>query len=150
MDTDQDGINDAEDDFPLDRNETTDTDGDGVSDTYDYYPEDAARSEQDTEDGGGGLVYAILALLALCGLGALLVVRKSQESVVESSPFATQNYTDTATDTHMGTEASKELPVIAEEEPQQWEEAGVNWSKAADGSLSYYDTASSSWVPYEG
>ena len=149
MDTDRDGINDAEDDFPLDRNETTDTDGDGVSDTYDYYPEDAARSEQDTEDGGGGLVYAILALLALCGLGALLVVRKSQESVVESSPFATQNYTDTATDAHMGTEASKELPVIAEE-PQQWEEAGVNWSKAADGSLSYYDTASSSWVPYEG
>ena len=149
MDTDQDGTNDAEDDFPLDRNETTDSDGDGVSDTYDFYPNDAARSEQDTESSGGSLVYAILALLALCGLGALLVVRKSQETVVDGSPFAAQNYADSATDSNMSYESSKQLPAIAEE-AQQWEEDGVNWSKASDGSLSYYDSASGSWIPYQG
>lgn len=149
MDTDQDGINDAEDDFPLDRNETTDSDGDGVSDTYDYYPEDAARSEQDADSGGSGLVYAILALLAMCGLGALLVIRKSQETVGESSPFAAQNYADSATDSNMVYEESKQLPAIAEE-AQQWEEDGVNWSKASDGSLSYYDSATGSWIPYQG
>ena len=133
----------------LDRNETTDSDGDGISDTYDYYPQDAARTEQEVEGGGGGLVYAILALLALCGLGALLVVRKSQEAVVESSQFAAQNYTDSATDSNMGFQSSKQLPAIAEE-TQQWEEAGVNWSKAADGSLSYYDSASGTWIAYQG
>jgi hypothetical protein len=47
---------------------------------------------------------------------------------------------------HFGGE-SKELPQI--DEPQQWEENGVNWSKAADGTLSYWDEASSSWLVYD-
>ena len=149
MDTDKDGVNDAEDDFPLDRNETSDIDGDGVSDTYDYYPEDATRSEQDADGGGFGLVYAILALLALCALGALLVVRKNQGAPVDSSPFAAHNYADSATESNMGFEVSKELPAIADA-PQQWEEDGVNWSKTADGSLSYYDSVSGTWIAYEG
>ena len=149
MDTDKDGVNDAEDDFPLDRNETSDLDGDGVSDTYDYYPEDATRSEQDVESSGGGLVYAILALLAFCGLGALLVVRNNQGANVDSSPFAAQNYADPATESNMEFQSSKELPSI-EEAPQQWEENGVSWSKAADGSLSYYDAATSTWIAYQG
>ena len=149
MDTDKDGVNDAEDDFPLDRNETSDLDGDGVSDTYDYYPADPARFEQDEEGSGFGLLYAILALLALCALGALLIVRKNQGAIVDSSPFAAQNYTDSATDSNMGFESTKELPSIAQE-PQQWEENGVNWSKAADGSLTYYDTTSGTWIAYQG
>ena len=43
--------------------------------------------------------------------------------------------------------SSKELPTIAE--PQQWEENGVHWSRDAEGNLSYYDTGSAAWVPYE-
>ena len=149
MDSDQDGVNDAEDDFPLDRNETTDTDGDGVSDKYDYYPDDATRSEQVAESGGGGLVYAIIALLAISGLAALLVIRKNQQLPAETSPFASQDYADSATESNMGVESSKELPAIGES-PQQWEENGVNWSRAADGSLSYYDAASGTWIAYQG
>ena len=148
MDTDQDGTNDAEDDFPLDRNETTDTDGDGISDKYDYYPDDPNRSEQAADSGGsGGLILGIVALLIFCGIAALLVVRRNQEVEV-TSPFAAQQYTDSATDSNMPYEEAKELPSI-EQESQQWEENGVNWSKAADGSLSYYDTDSGAWVPYE-
>ena len=149
MDTDQDGVNDEEDDFPLDRNETTDTDGDGVSDKYDYYPNDAARSEQVAESGGNGLIYAIIAILVIGGLAALLVIRKNQELPAETSPFAAQNFADSATEANMGLDSSKELPAI-EESTQQWEENGVNWSRAADGTLSYYDVASGAWVPYQG
>ena len=149
MDSDQDGVNDEEDDFPLDRNETTDTDGDGVSDKYDYYPNDATRSEQVAEGGGGGLVYAIIALLAISGLAALLVIRKNQQIPAETSPFASQNYADSATESNMGVESSKELPTI-DGTPQQWQENGVNWSRAADGTLSYYDAASETWIAYQG
>ncbi len=147
MDTDQDGVNDAEDDFPLDRNESMDTDGDGVADTYDYYPDDATRSEQSAESGGyGGLLFAILGLLLFCAIAALLVVRNKSEE--QSSPFVSQNYADTATNSYMPEEVEKELPSIGVQ-TQQWEENGVNWSKAADGSLSYYDNESGAWVSYE-
>ena len=148
MDTDQDGINDAEDDFPLDRNETTDTDGDGISDTYDYYPDDPTRSEQASESGGnGGLIIAVVALLIFIAIAALLVVRRNQ-GATDASPFAEQQYTDSATDSNMEYEAVKEIPSIGQE-PQQWEENGVNWSKAADGSLSYYDSESGAWIAYQ-
>ena len=148
MDTDQDGINDAEDDFPLDRNETTDTDGDGISDTYDYYPDDPTRSEQASESGGnGGLIIAVVALLIFIAIAALLVVRRNQDAT-DASPFAEQQYMDSATDSNMQYEEVKELPSIAQES-QQWEENGVNWSKAADGSLSYYDAESGAWIAYE-
>ena len=106
MDTDQDGVNDAEDDFPLDRNESMDTDGDGVADTYDYYPDDATRSEQSAESGGyGGLLFAILGLLLFCAIAALLVVRNKSEE--QSSPFVSQNYADTATNSYMPEEVEK-------------------------------------------
>jgi hypothetical protein len=77
------------------------------------------------------------------------MVRKSQDTIGDSSPFAAQNYAASATESNMAYEASKQLPAIAEE-TQQWEEDGVNWSKASDGSLSYYDSASGSWIPYQG
>jgi len=148
MDSDMDNVNDAEDDFPLDPNETTDTDGDGISDTYDYYPNDPNRSEQEAEAGGSGLVYAILALLVICGLGALLVVRRNQNLPENSSPFAAENHSDTATEAFMNNETAKELPAI-ETESQEWEEGGVNWSKSADGSLYYYDNEAGQWILYQ-
>ena len=148
MDTDQDNVNDAEDDFPLDPNETTDSDGDGISDTYDYYPDDPTKSEQEASDGGAGLVYAIVALLAVCGLAALLIVRKNQQVPVESSPFAEQNYLDSSTESNMAFEGSKQLPEI-QDQNQQWEENGVSWSKSPDGSLHYFDADSGQWIEYQ-
>ena len=146
LDTDGDGVNDEMDDFIFDANETLDSDGDGVADRYDDAPFDASRSEALPEESGGGLMYAVLALLVLCGLGALLVVKRNEGSASVGSAFAEANQADSMSEAHFGGE-SKELPQI--EEPQQWEEGGVNWSKAADGTLSYWDEASSSWLVYE-
>lgn len=146
LDTDGDGVNDEMDDFIFDANETLDSDGDGVADRYDDAPFDASRSEALPEESGGGLMYAVLALLVLCGLGALLVVKRNEGSASVGSAFAEANQADSMSEAHFGGE-SKELPQI--EEAQQWEEGGVNWSKAADGTLSYWDEASSSWLVYE-
>ena len=135
IDTDGDGVNDEEDDFVFDANESLDSDGDGVPDRYDDAPFDASRSEAEVvEQGGGGLVYAIIALLVLCGLAALLVVRRNEAGVEMGSAFAEANYADAMTDNNMPQD-SKSVPEIGE--PQQWEENGVNWSKAVDGTLSY-------------
>jgi len=146
LDTDGDGVNDELDDFIFDANETLDSDGDGVADRYDDAPFDASRSEALPEEGGGGLVYAILALLVVCGLAALLVVKRNEGAASVGSAFAEANQADSMSEAHFGGE-SKELPQI--DEPQQWEENGVNWSKAADGTLSYWDEASSSWLVYD-
>ena len=148
MDSDMDNVNDAEDDFPLDPNETTDSDGDGISDTYDDYPNDPNKSEREVESGGIGLTYAILALLVVCGLGALLVVRKNQQLPENASPFAVENNRDAASEAFMSNESTKELPEI-QTESQEWEENGVNWSKSADGNLHYYDSESGQWVLYQ-
>ena len=146
IDTDGDGVNDEVDDFVFDANETLDSDGDGVADRFDAAPFDATRSEAAVEEeGGGGLAYAIIALLVLCGLGALLVVRRNDEAQGVGSVFAEANNADAMTEQKMS--ASKALPEIAE--AQQWEEGGVNWSKGADGTLSYYDESSGSWLVYE-
>ena len=146
LDTDGDGVNDELDDFIFDANETLDSDGDGVADRYDDAPFDASRSEALAEEGGGGgLAYAILALLVLCGLAALLVVKRNEGAAGVGSVFAEANHADAMTEQNMG--SSKALPEIAE--AQQWEEGGVNWSKAADGTLSYYDEASGSWLVYQ-
>ena len=40
-DTDSDGVNDYDDKFPLDSNETTDTDNDGYGDNSDACPENS-------------------------------------------------------------------------------------------------------------
>ena len=147
IDTDGDGVNDEEDDFVFDANESLDSDNDGVADRYDDAPFDSARSEALAEEGGGGgFVYAIIVLLVLCGLGALLVVRRNDEAAGMGSAFAEANYDDAATAHNMAGE-TKALPQIAE--TQEWEEDGVHWSKAADGTLSYYDAGSESWLVYE-
>jgi len=92
--------------------------------------------------------WPILALLIICGLGAVLVVRRNQNLPENNSPFATQSHGDTATEAFMNDESAKDLPAI-ETESQQWEENGVNWSKSADGSLYYYDNETGQWIPYQ-
>ncbi|NIP34585.1 MAG: hypothetical protein GWN18_06560, partial [Thermoplasmata archaeon] len=49
-DADGDGVDDAEDAFPLDPEEQSDTDGDGVGDNKDAYPNDKDRWKK---EGGG-------------------------------------------------------------------------------------------------
>jgi len=147
IDTDGDGVNDEDDDFVFDANESLDSDNDGVADRYDDAPFDGTRSEALAEEGGGGgFVYAIIVILVLCGLGALLVVRRNDEAAGMGSAFADANYDDAATAHNMPGE-TKALPEIADN--QQWEEDGVHWSKAANGTLSYYDAGSESWLVYE-
>ena len=53
LDTDGDGVPDADDVFPYDSNETTDSDGDGVGDNSDAFPEDPSETHDDDSDGVG-------------------------------------------------------------------------------------------------
>lgn len=53
VDTDGDGVADADDDFPTDATETRDSDGDGVGDNGDAFPEDAGEDTDADLDGVG-------------------------------------------------------------------------------------------------
>jgi len=53
IDSDGDGVVDADDAFPLDPTETADSDGDGVGDNGDVFPEDATESVDTDGDGVG-------------------------------------------------------------------------------------------------
>ena len=53
LDSDGDGVPDADDVFPYDSNETTDSDGDGVGDNSDAFPEDPSETHDDDSDGVG-------------------------------------------------------------------------------------------------
>ena len=53
LDTDGDGVFDADDAFPEDAAETTDSDEDGVGDNADAFPDDAEESQDSDEDGVG-------------------------------------------------------------------------------------------------
>ena len=53
VDTDGDGVNDADDAFPNDPTETTDTDGDGVGDNADVFPSDPTETADSDGDGVG-------------------------------------------------------------------------------------------------
>ena len=52
-DTDGDGVNDLEDEFPDDPSETTDTDDDGVGDNADAFPSDPSETVDSDSDGVG-------------------------------------------------------------------------------------------------
>ena len=52
-DSDGDGVNDNEDEFPLDPNESSDTDGDGVGDNADAFPQDSNETADSDYDGVG-------------------------------------------------------------------------------------------------
>lgn len=150
-DSDGDGVNDAEDAFKFDANESVDTDGDGVADRYDDYPEDASRSQTVIDEGGNGMVYAVLALavLAIIGGGGFAVMRKQDSALV--SPFSEpMGHMDMVTEHHMAGE-DKALPSLedATQHAQQWEEDGVHWSQDDEGNLSYYDEGAEAWMPYQ-
>ncbi|MGA0352985.1 MAG: hypothetical protein ACO3NY_04965 [Poseidonia sp.] len=53
LDTDGDGVPDADDVFPYDSNETMDSDGDGVGDNSDAFPDDPNETHDDDSDGIG-------------------------------------------------------------------------------------------------
>jgi hypothetical protein len=149
LDSDGDGVNDAEDAFKFDANESVDSDGDGVADRWDAFPDDASRSQAEVEESGNGMLYAIIAvlLLALLGGGGYMFTRKP---VMSNSPFAEATAAmDAATEQYMDQSASKDLPELQQQQPHQWEENGVHWSRDANGQLSYYDAQSGAWVAYQ-
>ena len=80
LDSDGDGVNDAEDAFKFDANESVDTDNDGVADRWDAFPEDPTRSQAEVEEGGNGVLYAVIALLmvGLLGGGGYFYTRKTR------------------------------------------------------------------------
>ena len=156
LDTDGDGKNDLEDKFPNDPTEWEDSDGDGVTDRLDAYPQDSTRSEAEKEESGNGFMYILAALFAIGIIGALLVV-KNKRPPENNSPFAAVNYQDQATEANMSqmyeSKAVPEIeqqqqPIQTQQENQTWEENGVHWSMAPDGTLSYYDEATQSWLVY--
>ena len=53
LDSDEDGVPDADDVFPYDSNETADSDGDGVGDNEDAFPNDENETHDDDSDGVG-------------------------------------------------------------------------------------------------
>ena len=53
LDSDGDGVDDDNDDFPNDANETQDSDGDGVGDNSDEFPNDANETQDSDGDGVG-------------------------------------------------------------------------------------------------
>ena len=137
LDSDGDGVNDLDDAFPQDRNESVDSDGDGVPDRLDAYPQDVTRSEAKAEEDGTGFMFILIAIFAIGIIGALLVVR-NRAPTQNNSPFAEATYQDTATEANMAEmHDSKEVPTIEQQEVQQqnqtWEENGVHWSMAPDG-----------------
>ena len=84
VDSDGDGVEDANDAFPDDPSETLDTDGDGVGDNADAFPEDETKHEQTSgiSSAGGSLVMILgvvgLFLVGAVGLGLLFVARKNR------------------------------------------------------------------------
>ena len=52
-DTDGDGVDDGDDQFPNDANESVDSDGDGVGDNSDAFPQDVNETHDDDGDGVG-------------------------------------------------------------------------------------------------
>jgi hypothetical protein len=53
MDTDGDGVDDIDDEFPNDPDETEDSDDDGVGDNEDEFPDDDSETEDSDDDGVG-------------------------------------------------------------------------------------------------
>ena len=150
-DSDGDGVNDAEDAFPDNASIDSDRDNDGVADEFDAYPDDALRSEFEEESSNSGLFITIAVLLVIGILAAVLVVGRNGNDIEES--FAqTQENIDLQSEAFVAQEEpSKDLPNLEESaqvEPQQWEENGVHWSQAADGTLSYWDESAQKWEVY--
>ena len=151
IDSDNDGVSDADDAFPNDSNETTDTDGDGVADRWDFYPEDPLKSQQEVaEESGNTMLYGIIAMLIIGIIAAGMYFKRG--SPVSQSPFEVANaQLDAASEAAFyQADNDKSLPEITTPgEPTQWEENGIHWSKDENDVLSYYDSATESWLPYQ-
>jgi len=132
---------------------SSDRDGDGVADQFDAYPDDGLRSTVEAEGNSNGLVLGVVAILVIAGLAGLLMARRGGGATVAAGLADTSAIVDAATEHAFSDKSLPELgqaAVAPAADPVQWEENGVHWSKAADGSLSYYDAASGAWMPYNG
>lgn len=150
IDSDKDGVHDADDAFPNDANESLDSDGDNVPDRWDFYPNDPLRSQQEIAEESNTMMYAIITMLIIGIIAAVMYFRRGQE--VSQSPFEVANAElDAASEAAFATPNSeKSVPDISVAgEPAQWEENGVNWSRDANGTLSYYDEGSAAWLEYQ-
>ncbi|MBD40593.1 MAG: hypothetical protein CMB11_09585 [Euryarchaeota archaeon] len=148
LDTDNDGTTDDEDAFPNNATAQSDRDGDGVADQFDAYPDDGLRSTLEPERNSTGLILGVVALLAIAGLAALLVVRR--EGATVATGLGTTADVDAMAEATFAAE-DKALPELQESAgATTWEENGVHWNRDAQGNLTYWDASLESWVPYEG
>jgi len=87
--------------------------------------------------------------MALIGGAGFTVMRKQNTDPMSAFAEAT-NAMDAVTEMHMAA-SDKALPSLdaTTQQPQQWEENGVHWSKDADGNLSYFDSGAQAWMPFE-
>ena len=129
----------------------------GITDRLDAYPQDATRSEAEKEESGNGFMFILAALFAIGIIGALLVIKNKRPSE-NNSPFAAVNYEDQATEANIGqmydakavpTIEQQQEPIQEQQQNQTWEENGVHWSMAPDGTLSYWDDATQSWLLFQ-
>lgn len=148
LDTDNDGVTDDLDAFPDNATAQDDRDGDGVADQFDAYPDDGLRSTLEPERNSTGLILGVVALLAIAGLAALLVVRREGTTVATGLGVSTE--VDAMAETTFS-DNDKALPELTESGGgTTWEENGVHWNRDAQGNLTYWDASSEAWLPYEG
>ena len=107
--------------------------------------------------GCGVCPFILAALFAIGIIGALLVIKNKRPSE-NNSPFAAVNYEDQATEANIGqmydakavpTIEQQQEPIQEQQQNQTWEENGVHWSMAPDGTLSYWDDATQSWLLFQ-
>ena len=90
----------------------------------------------------------MVALLAIAGLAALLVVRREGATVATGLGAAAD--VDAMAEATFAAE-DKALPELQDSAgATTWEENGVHWNRDAQGNLTYWDAASETWVPYQG
>ena len=101
-------------------------------------------------------MFILAAIFTIGIIGALLLVRNKKPEETNAL-FSEASYEDKPTEDNMShIYEAKELPAIDEKYPQEesqenqtWEEDGFYWSVAPDGTLSYFDEASQSWILYQ-
>jgi len=148
LDSDNDGVTDDLDAFPDNATADSDRDGDGVADQFDAYPDDGLRSTLEPERNSTGLILGVVALLAIAGLAALLVVRR--EGATVATGLGTTAEIDTMAEATFAAE-DKALPELGENAgATTWEENGVHWNRDEQGNLTYWDATTEAWVPYQG
>jgi len=148
LDSDNDGVTADPDAAPHNATAASGRDGDGVADQFDAYPDDGLRSTLEPERNSTGLILGVVALLAIAGLAALLVVRR--EGTTVAMGLGTTADLDTMAEATFTAE-DKALPELQDSAgAATWEENGVHWNRDEQGNLTYWDATSEAWVPYQG